>query len=764
MSDYDFHQLSPLEFERLSRDLFQAEEGLTLESFREGKDGGIDFRHVLGQSVTILQCKHCVRGGLPSLMGALRKEVTKVKRLKPTRYVLITSVGLSPDDKTNIRNLIGTDYLREGDIWGQDQLNGLLVKHEKIERTHFKLWLASRAVLDRVLHNEIVTQTDFEVRKAYKNIVRYVQSSAYPDALKVLETTRVVVISGKPGVGKSTLANALLYRHLEWGYSPVVIKRDIAEGQKLFEFGKEQIFHYDDFMGATFLGEQNSSLDRNGDRAILDFIEMVRDTPSSRLVLTTREHIFSQAVATSERIRHSHLSDQKIVVEIDQYSLRQKAEILYNHIYFSDLPEEYRATLLYKEFYLEILKHPKFNPRLVEWLSSYQKVKSHSVDKYPDFVKRLLANPSEIWMHAYHEQLSDAARSMLLALYTYGGTIGRALLSGAFAKLHPIRAKRNFFSMKPEDEQDAIAELANAFIRPTASGGLEVIDPSVLDLMNDVVLRAPQNAVQLAIGATSPSQIERIWHLARNMGQSSLLPVIRREMAEIIGNLEKVLLADRRFQQGGAVFFTDLTFEKRLLLLLSIHEGTGSAILRPLIAKLLDRMQAEWVDDDVDVHDATMVLRTLPSLTLLAEDDVSRVRETIAAGILEDLNRRSARPDEIREVIVAFGLKTSDVGEMKAVLTRSYERYREDYFSDELRGISTGQEYEALLDDLRLLQDVLGVNAEGPIDAVATALSEHEDYESSYADAHEDDWKEQRYEQRATDAEIRDMFDTLRDI
>jgi hypothetical protein len=697
-------------------------------------------------------------------MGALRKEVTKVKRLKPTRYFLITSVGLSPDDKTNIRNLIGTDYLREGDIWGQDQLNGLLVKHEKIERTHFKLWLASRAVLDRVLHNEIVTQTDFEVRKAYKNIVRYVQSSAYPDALKVLETTRVVVISGKPGVGKSTLANALLYRHLEWGYSPVVIKRDIAEGQKLFEFGKEQIFHYDDFMGATFLGEQNSSLDRNGDRAILDFIEMVRDTPSSRLVLTTREHIFSQAVATSERIRHSHLSDQKIVVEIDQYSLRQKAEILYNHIYFSDLPEEYRAALLHKEFYLEILKHPKFNPRLVEWLSSYQRVKSHSVDKYPDFVKRLLANPSEIWMHAYHEQLSDAARSMLLALYTYGGTIGRALLSRAFAKLHPIRAKRNLFSMKPEDEQDAIAELANAFIRPTASGGLEVIDPSVLDLMNDVVLRAPQNAVQLAIGATSPSQIERIWQLARNMGQSSLLPVIQREMAEIIGNLEKVLLADRRFQQDGAVFFTDLTFEKRLLLLLSIHEGTGSAILRPLIAQLLDRIQAEWVDGDVEVHDATMVLRTLPSLTLLAEDDVSRVRETIAAGILEDLNRRGARPDEIREVIVAFGLKPSDVGELKAALTRSYERYRADYFSDELRGINTSQEYETLLDDLKFLQGVLGVDAEGPIDAVATALSEHEDYESSYADAHEDDWKEQRYEQRATDAEIRDMFDTLRDI
>ncbi len=45
MSDYDFHQLSPYDFEIITRDLLQARDGFLLESFKTGRDGGIDFRH-----------------------------------------------------------------------------------------------------------------------------------------------------------------------------------------------------------------------------------------------------------------------------------------------------------------------------------------------------------------------------------------------------------------------------------------------------------------------------------------------------------------------------------------------------------------------------------------------------------------------------------------------------------------------------------------------------------------------------------------------
>lgn len=42
---YNFKELlSPVDFELLSRDLLQRELSITLESFKEGKDGGVDFK------------------------------------------------------------------------------------------------------------------------------------------------------------------------------------------------------------------------------------------------------------------------------------------------------------------------------------------------------------------------------------------------------------------------------------------------------------------------------------------------------------------------------------------------------------------------------------------------------------------------------------------------------------------------------------------------------------------------------------------------
>lgn len=761
MTDYDFHQLSYLDFEHLVRDLMQAEEGVTLESFKTGKDGGIDFRYARGSAHTIVQCKHYIRTGLSGLLAAVKDEAVKVRALNPDRYVFVTSLPLSDHNKKQIQALIGPQYLSLSDIWGREHLNNLLTLHETVERNHYKLWLASRAVLDRVLHNEVATQSDFAVKKVYRDITRYVQTSAYPRALEMLETRNVVVISGQPGVGKTTLANMLLYRYLEQGYEAVVIKRDISEGQKLLQPGKKQIFHFDDFMGATFLGEKGSPLERNGDRAILDFIEMIEDSPTARLVLTTRQHILSQAFNTSERMRHSDLKQRRVVVAIGQYHLRQRAEILYNHIHFSELPDAYRSALLDDDFYLEILKHQKFNPRLIDWLSNYQRVKSHPPEQYRTFIRRLLADPSEIWRHAYHVELSDAGRSLLLALFSYEGKAGAGNLERAFQKFHRVRAARNHFAVRPEDYANAVAELANAFIKPTGANAVEVIDPSVLDLMNSVLRDGPQNAVDLAVGAYDIGQIERLWTFATRMSRTSVLPALRDGIADIVANLQALLLADRRHRHGDGVFYFHLSFEKRLALLLTIAQETRVTLLSPLIDALVARMQKEWADDEVDLNDAAELLRTLSSTTIIGEPERERLWSLVRAAALKEA-RDGARSDQIRELIGALDVEDGGDLEAKGVLIRAYDLYRRNHFADELRQTNTLQGYDDLLQDLTLFQTALGVDAEGPIDAVQTERDEFEDQESSYADHHEDEWKERWRDERASERDVRDMFGSLK--
>ena len=303
MPEYDFHQLSPHDLEHLVRDLLQALWSKRLEGFKTGRDGGIDLRYAIGPRNLIVQVKHYVRTGFAGLIRNLKKEATKVAALEPSRYVVVTSVPLSPANKAKILSAVPSAPLVASDVLGQDDLNNLLGRHPAIEQGHPKLWLTSRAVLDKVLHNAEVTRSEFEVHKIYQQMHRYVQTEVFREAEERLADESVVMVAGPPGIGKTTLANMLLYEHLVQGWQAVVIDRDVVEGARLFQRHVNQIFHFDDFVGATLVGEGVSV----NDRALVNFIALVRDDPTSRLILTTREHLYAQAVARSERLRGAGL-------------------------------------------------------------------------------------------------------------------------------------------------------------------------------------------------------------------------------------------------------------------------------------------------------------------------------------------------------------------------------------------------------------------------------------------------------------------------
>ena len=54
----------------------------------------------------------------------------------------------------------------------------------------------------------------------------------------------MVVISGEPGIGKTTLAEMLLFAHLEQGFAPVVVEGGIEEAKRLFDRSQKQIFYF----------------------------------------------------------------------------------------------------------------------------------------------------------------------------------------------------------------------------------------------------------------------------------------------------------------------------------------------------------------------------------------------------------------------------------------------------------------------------------------------------------------------------------------
>src|SRR5271166_114739 len=134
MPDYDFSQLSAFDFEMLVHGLLKKEwgrsfEGCSLEAFKSGRDRGIDLRYCCPRfgSKTIIQCKHYVRSPFSKLLSHLKnEEAPKVSALAPDRYVLVTSLGLTPDNKDAIRKVFDPFIKSTGDIIGQTEVNQLL--------------------------------------------------------------------------------------------------------------------------------------------------------------------------------------------------------------------------------------------------------------------------------------------------------------------------------------------------------------------------------------------------------------------------------------------------------------------------------------------------------------------------------------------------------------------------------------------------------------------------------------------------------------
>ena len=761
MTDYDFSQLSPHDFELMCRDLLQEQEGLRLESFKSGKDGGIDFRHASAGGTTIVQCKRLVETGYSGLLRELRHEAAKVQRLAPERYILMTAAGLSPANKDEIVGVIGPQFLKAGDIFGRDELDGLLGRHPEVERAHYKLWLASINVLEAVLHNDILLQSGFQVEKIHREMRRYVQGRTYPNAMEALDARGVVILSGQPGVGKTTLADLILYEYLARRFEPVVMRADFSEGKKLFRKGKAQIFYFDDFMGVTFLGDKGSAAQQRDYRAIIEFIEMIGAAKDKKLVLTTRDHMFQQAWGASEQLRDSGLIDHKLVIRMGDYSLHQRAEILYNHLFFSDLPSGYRDELLEDEFYFKIVKHDKFNPRLIEWLSTLRRLKDVAAEGYRAFVTTLLSNPAEIWRHAYEQQISDAGRSLLLTLSSFGGRGGEPLLREGFDSLHGHRVQKYGLQRRPDDYTSARKELNGAFIRPVLGNVIEFINPSVQDWLNNVVREAPENAVDLILGASCFTQLSLVWGFARSDQGGPSRDMLARQISTLAPKMAELATAARAVRQrDGSTAYLAPTYEQRLAKLIEIAEEIRALDALMPIERLIERILVEREQELCPIDDMITAVREFQSSAWPA---LARFKPFFdeSAGELMASASEHCRSGELRNLLLFYEASGAEHHPLKIELHNAYATFVRQSLSDELRECTSESDYEGLLSDLEYFHGALGIDVSAHIARVAEALDEFRGFEEQRTDQEMDGYKENARITRDDDDSIRAMFGSL---
>lgn len=421
MLNYSFSELNDKEFEELSIDLLSKNLDRQIERFKTGQDQGIDGRFFDIDSTTIIQCKHYLKSGISQLISKLKTdELPKIQKLNTSRYILTTSCPLSPNDKAKIKENLKPFIICESDILGAENLNNLLKKYPSVERQYYKLWLSSTNVLDTILNNALLGRSsDYLQNTIVSKAHLLIQTDNFDKALTQLEKNHTLIITGAPGVGKTTLANQLsLYLCIEKEYEFYCIDEDLKEAEEIYQQGKNQLFYFDDFLGANILEALGA---HNRDSKIIQFIRRVKHDPTKRFILTSRSHILSQKSFQNERYDQAKINQDRYELEISLLSNIDKAKILYNHLWHSNLPQEFIDELYLNSSHQEkryetIVRHPNYNPRLIEFITDYDHFQDVPSHLYWEHIQENLTNPQNLWKQVIENDIDELSKYILLAI------------------------------------------------------------------------------------------------------------------------------------------------------------------------------------------------------------------------------------------------------------------------------------------------------------------------------------------------------------
>lgn len=380
---FELHTLGWRAFQDLCAAVLRQVWGQSAQAFADSNDAGRDgaFHGVwrdhpgetglrdLPEGPFVLQSKHTKNPGStlsPSdLADELGKVQAMVRRGLCRSYVLMTNARVTGRSEEQIRARLRDAGVEHPLVLGGQWVCDTIAAHRELRL--FVPRVYGLGDLSQILDERAYAQASTLLASSRDQVATFVVTESYRRAAEALRKHGFVLLLGEPAVGKSVIALMLALAAADnWGCLTVKARTasELVAHWNPYEPG--QFFWVDDAFGAV---RHDEHLTADWSRSLPHV--MAAMGKGVRVVLTSRSYIYEHARFLLKEYSFPRLREHQVIVNVEDVSLDERKQIVYNHIAFGDQPVGVRRQM--KPFLDQAAAAEPFRPR---WAAGWVSVRS----------------------------------------------------------------------------------------------------------------------------------------------------------------------------------------------------------------------------------------------------------------------------------------------------------------------------------------------------------------------------------------------------
>jgi hypothetical protein len=391
--DFALHTLGWKAFQDLCSQICAEMLGRTVSIYREAQDGGQDAMFLLtaekGFQEATVQCKFSGKPDKKLKLSDITAELAIIKELvsqgRAQAYFFLTNMGVDAPVAAEIRDQLRELGVQEPYVEGREWITVQIKSSPRLRALVPRVY--GLGDLSSILDERSAAQTHALLNHLLPGLRVYVPTSAHRSAVRTLADHKLVLLIGRPAIGKSMLAAILATMAIDTeGLECLKCEGPLSLRPHWNPHESKRLFWVDDAFGPNQLRDDYVD-------AWIEFMPKVEAAieDGNHFILTSRSHIWNEAMLKLGTRNHPLLASKRAVVNVGNLAPEERQQILYNHLKEGKQPKGWKKNI--KPHLQDLSSNQDLLPEIAKRLGDPMFTKG--IKQLPDDLIRFVNKPQE---------------------------------------------------------------------------------------------------------------------------------------------------------------------------------------------------------------------------------------------------------------------------------------------------------------------------------------------------------------------------------